>query len=714
MKKKILFTFIVILLSVIAFGIMNVAAAETVNVSNVSALQSAHPYTNNMDKTWIYTHSTPAESLEISFSSDTETETGYDFIYIFDGNDNQIGKYAGTSLAGTTITVPGNVVKIRLTTDISVQKNGFTVTSIKPNIVANIVAEGKCGDNLTWQLYDSGKMTISGSGTMYNYTPADNQFAPWYNRRTIIKEVEIQNGVTSIGERAFYQCESLTSIAIPDSVTSIEMGLFYGCRNLTNIVIPDSVTSIGTCAFYQCESLTSIAIPDSVTSIGPVAFGECSSIASVIIPDSVTSIEMGLFSRCRNLTNIVIPDSVTSIGAYAFEECDSLKSITIPDSVTSIGNSAFRICSSLTDIIIPNSVISLGCSVFFDCDSLAHVYYKGTEEEWNSISIDDGNENLTSEIISYNYNSMLKYLTYRINNGEVTITDCYTAIQGEWTIPSTIEGYPVTNIGDYAFSSCRELTSVTIPDSVTSLGQGAFSSCENLVSITIGNGVINIGDWAFYDCESLTSITIPDSVTSIGEHAFSGCESLESITIGNGVTDIGSSAFFTCDRLARVNITDLSAWCNINFSDSSANPLYYAKKLYLQGTLVSNLIIPEGVTSIGTLAFYECDSLTSITIPDSVTSIGKNAFYQCESLESIVIGNGVTSIGESAFDCCRNLVSVTIGDGITSIDKNAFGFCWNIDRVNITNLDAWFHIRFYSMKSLFYHNILINSFLPHL
>ena len=182
--------------------------------------------------------------------------------------------------------------------------------------------------------------------------------------------VAIPDSVISIRDSAFSCCKSLTSITIPDSVTSIGDETFSSCVFLTSVTIPDSVTSIGDSAFSSCVSLTSVTIPDSVTSIGNIAFSFCTSLTSITIPDSVTSIGDGAFYACYSLTSITIPDSVTSIWDWAFSSCTSLTSITIPDSVTFIGDSAFDFCESLTSVSIPDSVTFIGDNAFSGCPNL--------------------------------------------------------------------------------------------------------------------------------------------------------------------------------------------------------------------------------------------------------------------------------------------------------------------------------------------------------
>ena len=519
---------------------------------------------------------------------------------------------------------------------------------------------GTCGDNLTWTL-NNGTLTISGTGVMYNFEYPN--YAPWYSSRSSIKTVIIEDGVTSIGNYAFYWCESLTSITIPNSVTSIGDGAFLGCSSLTSVTIPNSVTSIGDGAFGSCISLTSVTIPNSVTSIGEWAFYYCSSLTSVTIPNSVTSIGNDAFSGCSSLTSVTIPNSVTSIGDGAFRDCSSLTSITIPNSVTSIGNYAFYNCSGLTALTIPNSVTSIGDEAFYNCSSL------------------------TSATI----------------------------------------GNSVKSIGKQAFYGCTSFTSITIPNSVTSIGEWAFRGCSGLTSVTINSNRIVSKSYSGSTTlvaafgNQVQQYVIGNGVTSIGESAFSGCSGLTSVTIGNSVTSIENNAFRDC-KISKIYFSGtMEEWCTKSFSPGSISSSY---TLYINDVAVTNAVIPnsvtsignyafsncsgltsvtigESVTSIGNYAFSNCSGLTSVTIGESVTSIGDYAFYQCSKLTSVTIPNSVTSIGNGAFESCSSLTSVTIPNSVTSIGNSAFGYCSSLTSVTIPNsVTSIGDYAFYSCSSL--------------
>ena len=288
---------------------------------------------------------------------------------------------------------------------------------------------------------------------------------------------------------------------------------------------------------------------------------------------------------------------MTSIGNQVFSGCRCLTSITIPDSVRRIGNSAFHSCDGLAAITIPNSVISIGEWAFGDCWSIT------------SVTIPDS-------------------VTY-IGNYAFAKCNCLASV--------TI-GNSVMSIGEGVFHGCN-INSVMIPICVTSIGDYAFDHCS-LVAITIPNNVKSIGKWAFSSCYELTSVTIGYSVMSIGEWAFYECKGLISVMISKSVTSIGYNAFYQCKSLTSVHISNLESWCKIGFAGNTSNPLYYARHIFLNGTEIKDLVIPNSVTSIGDWAFFGCDGIVSITIGNCVTSIGEGAFDACANLKEIIIPKG--------------------------------------------------------------------------
>ena len=421
----------------------------------------------------------------------------------------------------TSITIPNSVISIESRAfHYCSSLTSITIPESVTSIGEDIVFYG-CSSLTSINVSENNKNYCSVDGVLINKDKTRLIQYPIKKEGTSYK---IPNIVTNIGDSAFEDCSSLTSITIPNSVTSIGSDAFYNCSSLTSITIPESVTSIGDNAFWGCSSLksinvsennknycsvdgvlinkdktrliqypikkegTSYKIPNSVTSIGDNAFWGCSSLKNITIPNSVTSIGSAAFYNCSSLTSITIPEGVTSIGDYTFFNCSSLTSIIIPESVTSIGGNAFDRCRSLTSITIPDSVTSIEDSAFYGCSSLISII-----------------------------------------------------------IPES-----VTSIGKHAFESCTSLTNITIPESVTSIGDSAFGYCSSLKSITIPESVTSIGDIAFEFCSSLKSITIPRGVTSIGEFTFYWCRSLERVLCLGNASKLGSGAFDNCSSNLKI------------------------------------------------------------------------------------------------------------------------------------------------------------------
>ena len=435
--------------------------------------------------------------------------------------------------------------------------------------------------------------------------------------------------LTSIGYNAFYDCSSLSSINIPEGVTSIDEHTFYGCHSLSSINIPDGVTSIGEYAFYGCSSLSSVTIPEGVTSIGERTFYDCRSLSSINIPERVTIIDDYAFYGCRSLSSITIPEGVKSIGSYAFYDCYSLveiynyssltvdgsssvgylgqyalfvynanggtepeptkltvdgnvqyyddgtdiiaigtygnrnaiNEITFKDGTTKINPYAFSGCRALTSVTLPSRVISIGTNAFSGCYALAEVY------NYSSLNV---SSYFNYEKVIHTTNEQTKILKedgmqyYKNDNGTyIALSPIDRSSIKEVNIKAG-----TTEINQYAFYECYNLTRVSLPNSVTSIGSNAFSNCSSLSSITIPEGVKSIGSYAFYDCSSLSSISLPESVTSIGGNAFQ-YSSLSSITIPESVTSIGSGAFYDCSSLSSIDMTNVVDWNNLTLGSSS-------------------------------------------------------------------------------------------------------------------------------------------------
>ena len=443
-------------------------------------------------------------------------------------------------------------------------------------------------------------------------------------------------------------------------------------QTATYAVIPKSIEKIGKEAFLGCRNLKSVTVPKSVKSVGENAFADCymtkknisNSSRCKLTKHGLTIIDREKDGFCikgnklvsfryrdlDNVTKVSIPEGVVRIGEYACNRCKYLEDITIPTSVQYIEYGAFSDCSRLGQIEIPTSVKSIGQGAFFCCDSLRSIVLP------NSVTYIDEGAFAGCCMVVENVH----------NDSKFDLSDA-----GLFIVDREEDGFCFkgNELVKYRYKKFDNVTSITIPEGVTSIANGAFAECKSLKSVTIPNGVTSIGGeilmGAFYNCTSLERITIPESVESIGANAFLGCYMR--------IEDISNSS--------RCKLTD----CGLTIIDSDKDGLCIrgnelVKYRYGNFDNVTSITIPEGVTSIGEEAFWQCYNLKNIILPKGVESIGNNAFAGCTSLEKINIPKGVKRIGDNAFAGCHSLEKINIPKGVESIGNNAFAGCTSLKK----------------------------------
>lgn len=547
------------------------------------------------------------------------------------------------------------------------------------------------------------------------------------------------------------------NVEIPEGVTSIGKGAFLGCHLVTGVTLPEGLASIGESAFGNCISLPELTVPASVAELGNAVFSGCSSLKEVkLASGKLTGIASSAFSG-SGLERISIPEGVTSIGDSAFQSCGDLQEITMPEGTVSIGANAFLGCGSLTGFHIPKSVSEIGGQAFQECKSLAGIAVDGENQQYSS-----------EQGMLYNKEKTELLCCPAGKTGEISLAGgvkkiADAAFSGCSGITGAALPQGLETIGGYAFSGCSSLQGITVPETVAAIGSNVFQGCSGLGRAELKGSMEEVPSYAFDGCGSLTELVLPETLNSIGMYAFQGCASLTGLALPASVTGIDGMAFDGCRNLASItvpeengafasvdgvlyskdgtdlvccppnhpggdqgvftipegvttlrkhafqgsrnirkaelpqslsvmeNFEDVFSYCTSleEFAVAEGNAAFASENgvLYDKGKTrlvcwpgakpAEGAALPETVDTIWFAAF-KGSSIRSIALPGHVKSIGPNAFADCAGLTEAVLAQGLETIGEYAFSGCTGLTGITLPQSLTLVGPEAFRGCTSL------------------------------------
>lgn len=627
------------------------------------------------------------------------------------------------------------------------------VTSITefnlPESVTTIGSSAFYGCNNLIEVVINDKITSIGSGAFSNCENLESVKLPsgmttipnsLFSGCTKLKNVILPKGITQIGEYAFSYCEELENIEISNKVTSIGEGAFRHCYALTEVTIPENITTLNYQLFQNGYNISKIyynainATTSSTYSEPFEAAGKDTDGIQLIIGNKVKYLPNYLLSLCTKVKSVEFEDGSVceSIGREMFKNNTLIDKIQLPDTIRNIYHQAFYGCTNLKDINFPNSLKYIEIEAFYNCTSITSieipvgVYYIGNYAFYNCTSVENikynaqkfSNNPYNNNYIFANVGSAVENLSLVIGNSVESIPN-FIFYPNSDNLPNitsvTFEDDSIcTNIGNYSFA-CTNIKSINLPNSLIKIGESAFR-LSSLETIDLPSSLTTIGANAFYLNSSLTDITIAGKITSVGQNVFTGCNKVTNIYYNcEDVVANGSTLLFSCGD-ADTGVT-LTVGENVNkipanlFKSSNVkNVIFKGNKVEtignyaFNGSKVESLVLPEGITTIGTYAFENTENLNSVQFPSSLKTINNYAFSR-SNLSNLELPNGIETIGNSTFSNCALLESVVLPNNITSLGTNIFAYCSVLKEIELGNMATIPNNLLYSCSAL--ENIVI-------
>lgn len=524
----------------------------------------------------------------------------------------------------------------------------------------DILAQGTCGaeadgSNVTWVLTTDGTLILSGTGAVAAYDSRKD--TPWGDYNYQILRVEVQKGITSVS--GFCSCYELQEVSLPEGLISIGKLTFMDCQKLQEIRLPKSLKTLGEGTFASCFALTEIEFPEGLETIGDGVLVHCLSLTSVVIPASVTEMGDRPFSGDWALKTVEIKGNVPRLSNYSFHECDALQEVLITGSVGTIGDDAFKELDSLERVQIAGGLKTIGKRAFWLCDNLT------------TVSLPDGVTSIGEEA----FKECSSLTTINLPNSITTIgANAFngTKLTGPLNIPSSL-----VSLGDNAFHGCSGLTGTLVfPGAMENISTNVFAGCSGIEEIILPRGVLTIGAGAFNNCSGVQRLWLTNSIKTIGASALSGMKSLKKIYFSGSLWDWDTGIQWADDR----GYSNFPVGPTLNGETASGScgesltwSLNSAGDLTISGTgdmasfiatgapwaeyrnQVKLVILGQGVTSIGSSAFQDCENLETVRLPNTLTALGEAAFLRCGKLTNVSLPISLKSVGEDCFTGCEKL-----------------------------------------------------------